>query len=59
MQITDTEEMLTQKFVALVGFAKRARDMALLGNKKKALESLAMVRTCEKECTKTVEEVFK
>ncbi len=48
--MTDHEEKIFQKYTALEGWVKRARDMTLLGNKLKLREALNMVELCLGEC---------
>ena len=48
--MTDKEELLIQKYVALVGWAKHARDRSILGDTRKAKETLALIRKCLEEC---------
>lgn len=48
--MTDHEEKILQKYMALEGWVKRARDMAILGNVIKHREALNMVEICLCEC---------
>ncbi len=50
--MTDLEERIFQKYTALEGWVKRARDMTLLSNEEKLKEALRMIKACLMECEK-------
>ena len=54
--MTDHEEKIIQKYLALEGWVKRARDMAILSNKSKLKEAFSMIKACLKVCEKLEEE---
>jgi hypothetical protein len=48
--MTDREEKILQKYTALEGWCKRARDLAILGNKKKLKDAFYRIWKCVDEC---------
>lgn len=53
--MNDIQEILIQKFVALLGFCKLARDRAFLSNYDKALKCLNQAEKSLKECKDVIQ----